>query len=408
MTVSGCRKRGSARGFVARFEPLERRELLATVTVNAGQVLRSVDTQLLGVNLAWWDTNLNTPQTEQMVQAAGLTMFRFPGGSSSDDFHFNAPPTYNGEGTDGSMASFIDSVAGVGLATIDYGSGSPQEAAAFLAYLEAPVGNTTAIGNGQEWNDATSAWQTVNWQTAGYWASLRAAAPLAQDDGLNFLRLDHPAPFNVQYWEVGNEEYGSWEIDHHTAQHDPATYIGFAKQFATYAAEIDPGISIGLDVGSPGNDYNNWTDNILKQSAMQGFVPGFLSDHNYVQAPGSESDSNLLLDTVSDPNGPYDWAARADGYETLLINDLGTAGYNVQLLATEFNSVYSNPGKQTTSLVDGLFVADSLGALLQTSYNGADVWDLRNGYDISNNNSSSLYGWRQGGDYGLLGSPPPN
>ena len=155
---------------------LEDRELLATVTVNAASVVRSVDTQLLGVNLAWWDSDLNTAPTEQMVQAAGLTMFRLPGGSSSDDFHFNAPPTYNGEGTDSTMASFIASVNGVGLATLDYGSGSPQEAAAFLAYLNAPVGNTTPIGNGQEWNDTTNAWQTVNWQTAGYWAGLRAAA----------------------------------------------------------------------------------------------------------------------------------------------------------------------------------------------------------------------------------------
>ena len=48
-------------------------------------------------------------------------------------------------------------------------------------------------------------------------------------------------------------------------------------------------------------------------------------------------------------------------------------------MATEFNSVYSNPGKQTTSLVNGLFLADSLGVLLDTPYDGADVWDLRNG-----------------------------
>jgi alpha-L-arabinofuranosidase len=393
-------------------EGLERRELLATISVNAGQVVRSVDTQLLGVNVAWYDSNLNTPQTQQMVQAAGLTMFRFPGGSSSDDFHFNAPPTYNGEGTDGSMASFISSVNGVGLATIDYGSGSPQEAAAFLAYLNAPVGNTTAIGVGQEWNDSTNTWQSVNWETAGYWASLRAQAPLAQDDGLNFLRLDHPAPFGVQYWEVGNEEYGNWEIDHHTAQHDPATYITFAKQFANLAATIDPSISIGLDVGSPGSDFNNWTADILQQSASQGLTVGFLSDHNYVQAPGSESDSNLLLDTVtgtnsdpSDPGDPYNWAVRSADYESLLTKYLGAAGSKVQLLATEFNSVYSNPGKQTTSLVNGLFLADSLGAMLETSYDGADVWDLRNSYSTGGNNSSSLYGWRTGGDYGLIGSP---
>ncbi len=403
--------RAAKRRWRPGIEWLESRELMATVSVNLGQVVRAVNSQLLGVNVAWYDSDLNTSQTAQMVQAAGLTMFRFPGGSSSDDFHFNEAPTYSGEGTDGSMASFVSSVNGVGMATLDYGSGSPQEAAAFLAYLNAPVGNTTEIGDGAEWNDSSNAYQEVDWKTAGYWAGLRAQAPLAHDDGLNFLRLDHPAPFGIDYWEVGNEEYGSWEIDHHTLQHDPATYIAFAKQFQTLAAGIDPTISVGLDVGSPG-DFNNWTADILQQSAIQGLTVGFLSDHNYVQAPGSESDSNLLLDTVtdttsdsSDPGNPYDWAVRATDYENLLTEYLGASGKNVQLLATEFNSVYSNPGKQTTSLVNGLYLADSLGALLETPYDGADVWDLRNSYSTAGNDASSLYGWRQGGDYGLIGSP---
>src|ERR1017187_2082392 len=167
MSVRRSRKaeRAFGKGFKSKrrrcqpgIESLERGEPLATVNINAGQVVRGVNTQLLGANVAWYDSDLNTGQTAQMVQAAGLTMFRFPGGSSSDDFHFNAPPTYNGEGTDTSMASFVSSVNGVGIATLDYGSGSPQEAAAFLAYLNAPVGNTTEIGVGAEWNDSTNAY----------------------------------------------------------------------------------------------------------------------------------------------------------------------------------------------------------------------------------------------------------
>jgi hypothetical protein len=131
--------------------------------------------------------------------------------------------------------------------------------------------------------------------------------------------------------------------------------------------------------------------------------------HSYMQAPGKESDLYLLLDTVSDPknqdpNNPLDWALRASGYRAVLQKVLASAANRVELLATEYNSVYTNPGKQTTSLVNGLFVADSIGSLLQTEYNGADVWDLRNGWGTSYNNSSSLYGWRKGGDYGILGS----
>lgn len=404
------RNRRSRRGFrLTCPESLEVRELLAAVAVNVGQVIRAVDPQLIGANVGWWDENLNTTKTKQMVEAAGLNLFRLPGGSDSDDFHFNAAPTYQGEGTIPSMASFVASVNGRAVVTLDYGSGSPQEAAAELAYLNAPVGATTPIGDGQEWNDATGQWQTVNWQNASYWASLRAATPLPVDDGLNFLRLGRAAPFGFHYFEVGNEEYGSWEVDHHTVPHDPATYVAFAKQFETFAAAIDPSISIGIDADAPDNSYNNWLPDVLQQSVMQGFTIGFISDHNYVQAPGSESDSTLLLDTVSDPSSPADWAVRATGYTDLLNQYLGAAAGNVQLLTTEFNSVYSNTGKQTSSLVNGLFIADSLGELMQTSYDGAIVWSLRNGpYDTSNNDSSSLYGWREGGDYGLLGTPPDN
>jgi hypothetical protein len=395
-----------------RVEPLETRVMPAAVTVDVGQVVRPVDPKVLGVNVAWWDSHLNTAQTQQMVQAAGLTLFRLPGGSSSDEFHFNAPPTYSGEGTAASMAGFIASVGGVGMVTLDYGSGSPQEAAAFLAYLNAPVDSSAVIGHGAEWDNALHAWTDVDWQTAGYWAGLRAAAPLAQDDGLNFLRLNRPDPFGFHYFEVGNEVYGGWETDHHGQggdpgqPHDPATYVAFAQQFATLAAAIDPTIAVGVDSGGDGShSYTYWLNNVLQQGVAQGFIPDFVSDHSYMQAPGQESDSYLLLHTVSDPNNhDLDWAVRAAAYRTVLQQDLGSAADGVELLATEYNSVYSNPGKQTTSLVNGLFVADSIGSLLQTEYNGAAFWDLRNGWDTSNNNSPSLYGWRLGGDYGLLGS----
>ena len=225
-------------------------------TVNTGAVLGAVSTNMLGVNLAWWDDQLTTAQTQQMVAAAGLTAFRFPGGSSSDDYHFNVSSNFSdpSANTIAQFAQFVERAGGVGLVTLDYGSGSPQEAAAELAYLEGSPSDTAAIGTGLEWNDSTNQWQQVNWHTVGYWASLRAATPLPQDDGYNFLRIDHPAPFSdIKYWEVGNEEYGGWEIDHHGTpgpggvstggQHDPATYAAFAHAFAAFAAQIDPGIS---------------------------------------------------------------------------------------------------------------------------------------------------------------------
>ena len=53
----------------------------------------------------------------------------------------------------------------------------------------------------------------------------------------------------------------------------------------------------------------------------------------------------------------------------------------MELLATEFNSVSTNPGKQ--SVCTGMkvfYVADSIGSMLETDYDGALFWDLRNAY----------------------------
>jgi hypothetical protein len=71
---------------------------------------------------------------------------------------------------------------------------------------------------------------------------------------------------------------------------------------------------------------------------------------------------------------------------------------------TELNSVGDNPGKQSTSLVNGLFLADAIGNLARTEFNACVWWDLRNGAGFKANNNPLLYGWRQYGDYGLLSS----
>ena len=112
-----------------------------------------------------------------------------------------------------------------------------------MAYFEGSPKDTTQLGMGIEWSDASKQWQNVNWGTVGYWASLRGGVAVGNNDGLNFLRIKHPTPFpKLPFWEIGNEEYGTFEVDHHGmagpggvstgASHDPATYAAFAAQFA--------------------------------------------------------------------------------------------------------------------------------------------------------------------------------
>jgi hypothetical protein len=393
-----------------------------TTAVNIASVIGSASKNLVGVNLAYWDDQLTTSQTQSLVQAAGLNLFRFPGGSSSDDYHFNVAANYGDPvaNTIPQFAQLIENVGGAGIVTLDYGSGSPQEAEAELAYLLGSPSDTTAIGTGMEWNDATSAWQNVDWHTVGYWASLRAATPITPtDDGYNFLRIGHANPFTeINDWEIGNEQYGNWEIDHYsptglgdnsTSPYNyPAAYAQFAATFAAFATADKnlPAIQVGIDSGDPtGASDNNWTRNVLTDGLADGFVPGFISDHSYMYGPGAESDSVLLNNTVSNPLSIDDWSTRHSDYESILQATLGASASSVQIMATEYNSNYGTPGKQMVSLVNGLFVADSIGSLLDSGYTGGSFWDLRNGWGTDGNNSPNLYGWRQGGDEGILGDP---
>ena len=71
---------------------------------------------------------------------------------------------------------------------------------------------------------------------------------------------------------------------------------------------------------------------------------------------------------------------------------------------TENNADSGNQGKQSTSVVNGLYLADSLAQLMKTEFNSFVWWDLRNGTDTSGDFSASLYGWRTNGDLGIVGN----
>ena len=93
-------------------------------------------------------------------------------------------------------------------------------------------------------------------------------------------------------------------------------------------------------------------------------MPGFISDHSYMQAPGDESDSFLLDDTVSDSGSVLDWTTRYADYQTVLAANAGQPGveraghgHRIQF------GLLPTPASRSTSLVNGLFVAESLGSL---------------------------------------------
>jgi alpha-N-arabinofuranosidase len=340
---------------------------VVNVTVNPKQRIRKVDRRMFGINAAVWDGAYASPNTQALLTELDNQALRFPGGSLSDVYHWQ---TNMSEGQTFEWATSYDEFIQIAAATraatyitVNYGTGTPEEAAAWVRHANKVKRN------------------------------------------------------NVRYWEVGNENYGTWEADNNTRPHDPVTYATRFKEYWRQMKAVDPSIKIGAvialgedafanypeqQVTNPrtGEVHSGWTPVMLDTLRQLGVTPDFVVYHRYEQGPGGESDLFLL-------NSASSWANDAAAIRQMLDDYLGTKARKVELACTEHNSVFSNPGKQTTSLVNGLFYADAIGNLLKTEFNAMLWWDLRNGQEAGNNNSASLYGWRRYGDYGIVNAADP-
>ncbi len=338
------------------------------LNVNAGQILQQVDGRMFGINAAVWDDQFNSMATVTQLKTMGNKILRFPGGSLSDTYHFQSNTT---DGNTWQWATSFDAFAGVAKSygadafiTVNYGSGTAQEAANWVSYS------------------------------------------------------NKSKKYGFHYWEIGNECYGTWENDTHSAKNDPFTYALQTKAYIHAMKLVDPTIKVGVVV-VPGEDsyvnntnhpatnprthavHNGWTPVLLAGLKAVGITPDFVIHHRYEQGPGQESDAGLLQAASTWKNDAQDLRGQLNDY-------LGAAGNTVEIVCTENNSVYTNPGKQSTSLVNGLYFADSLGQLIQTEIRSLVWWNFRNGGTSSgNNNSASLYGWRNYGDYGVIESGGP-
>jgi alpha-N-arabinofuranosidase len=340
---------------------------LVSVSVNPKQRIRKVDRRTFGINAAVWDGAYASPNTTALLTELNNQALRFPGGSLSDVYHWQ---TNMSEGQTFEWATNFDEFVAVAAATraavyitANYGTGTPEEAAAWVHYA-------------------------------------------------NKVKRH-----NIRYWEIGNENYGTWEADNNTRPHDPVTYANRFKEYWRQMKAVDPSIKIGAVVvlgedsfanypeqlvtnPRTGQVHSGWTPVMLDTLRQLGVTPDFVVYHRYEQGPGGESDLFLL-------NSAASWANDAAALRQNLNDYLGQKARHVELAVTEHNSVFSNPGKQTTSLVNGLFYADAMGNLLKTEFNAMLWWDLRNGQEAGNNNSPSLYGWRRYGDYGIVNAADP-
>jgi len=356
-----CLALGLGAGAVIEKDHAVSASTVTNVTVNAGTSLGAIPSTAFGVNTAVWDANLLDGQVPGLLQQAGVNLLRFPGGSTSDSYHWqtnsitpNQGGYANPSNTFDAFESQVRKAGAQAMVTVNYGSnaagtggGDPAEAAAWVTYAN----------------------KTKN--------------------------------YGVKYWEIGNEVYGNgtygstWETDLHATK-GPDAYGTNALAYISAMKQADPTIHVGVVLTAPGNwpdgQTPDWNSTVLSKVGGQ---IDFVVVHWYPQGPGSESDAGLL-------NTPSAIASMVASLRAEINQYAGANAGHVQIMVTETNSVSYNPGKQSVSLVNGLFLADDYMTWLENGVANVDWWDLHNGISTGNNTSGSLYGTLNYGDYGLL------
>jgi len=321
-----------------------------------------------------WDSEADGFRADVLAEVAALepVLIRYPGGCFADSYHWEdgigpraeRPLRENevwgsvgGEfgsdepiyfGTDEFLA-FCEEVGAASYLTVNFGSGTPEEAARWVEYVNGPV--SSAYG------------------------ALRA------ENG-------HPAPYGVKLWGVGNEIYGSWEI----GNTDASTYADGFIEFAAAMKEVDPEIEL-VAVGCPQETQfcpEGWNRTVIERAgheidhlSLHKYLPGV----HYFLDPSGEDDYYSIVASPVQVGEELDESARE-------IQEAG-GGDRVGIALDEWNILwdYGQILHSEYTLRDALFAAGILNLLERRNsrIRIANIAQMLNALGLINTDDEKLF-----------------
>ncbi|MGH9561947.1 MAG: hypothetical protein ACRD3S_10880, partial [Terracidiphilus sp.] len=192
---------------------------------------------------------------------------------------------------------------------------------------------------------------------------------------------------------VGNEEYGNWETDLHAVPNDPTTYANAVIGTGGYYSLIKAASSntlVGVVVDAD-NSSTGWDKKVLTNAKGS---YDFVEYHYYPETPLQENDTTLMQ------NAAKALTTNINTIKTELTN-WGTP--NTPIYVGEIGGPYSNPGKQSWSITQGLYAAQVLGEMMNDGVSRLTWWiSFGNCNGQSGNDTSSVYGWQTFGAYNVF------
>lgn len=344
----------------------------ATVTIDYANVITKIPSSIYGNNANLWSGKMVT-DTKLVSDLTNLktNIIRFPGGSISDVYFWNAaskPST--------TPASLVKADGTTEASPYWYGLNDANW--------------TISLENYYQLLQATNSKGliTVNYGYARYGTGanpVQDAAKLAAD----WVKYDNG---RTQYWEIGNENFGDWEAGYriNTALNkdgQPEYLTGelYAQHFKIIAAAMrdaaklvgNTNIKIGAVIfeSKPESWMNTnnktWNDKLLPTIAEEA---DYYVLHNYYTAIANV-DAATILETPK---------IRTNEIVNYVKNDLTLRNRQIKPFALDEWNIFAKDSKQQVSHINGLHSVLILGEVLKNKIGLAARWDLFNGWDNGN------------------------
>lgn len=263
--------RGQARPDTAPADTGSEGSLKATIDIDVGTVIRQIPRTLYGTNVEWrWNANFlwlessrrPHPDVVRLTRDLGVSLIRFPGGIYSDFYHWK-----DGVGPYEKRPEVVHEPGKDDRSRPNFGT---EEALAFAREVGAELMITVNAGSG------------------------------TPEEAAEWVRYVNRKGLRVRFWEVGNELYiNDGSPTTKTVTVDPSTYAARFLRFAKAMRKADPRIKIGAIGGENQGryafvHYSNWNRIVLQKAADQ---IDFLAVHN-AYAPALISDADKDLRTI--------------------------------------------------------------------------------------------------------------
>ncbi len=357
------------------------------VNVDYSQVITKIPRSFSGDNSNLWMGQIVT-ENNLVKHITNLKphLIRFPGGSISNKFFWNANPN---QAPADAPKKLIEANGTVADAGFWYGKNADTW--------------TFSVGNYYNLLQRTNSQGiiTINYSYARYSTAedpVAAAAHLAAD----WVRYDNG---RTQYWEIGNENYGDWEAgyrintaDNKDGQPEYLTGQLYGQHFNVFvdsmkkaAQEIGKTIYIGaVMVEAPAlswetNTRKNWNTGMLGAAKSKA---DFYVVHNYYTDYQTNANATTILNTATKVSREMMTFVK----QTLQQN--GAAEKPVVL--DEWN-IFSTGSMQQVSHINGMHAVLVLAEVLKSKYGMSSRWDLANAWESGNDHGLFSQGDEPGG-----------